>query len=301
MPFVAKLFADQPDEPQTAPGDKGAGGVCTLSPGDRVVALAVNANLWRSFDYLWPASLPAPSVGQRVRVSFGRGNRKVLGFVVDTDRRPGERALKPVGELLDAEGQFDEVLWKLGRWISGYYLTPLGMSLAAMIPSAVGRHAAKTEAVAYLQSHHADWPAALGARQKRVLDELYEARKQGVEPVTVEALTRASGSSRDSIRRLSRRKLIRVEARAVQLPELTDSARGDPFELNADQQAAVSDLSGKLTAGGFSVTLLHGVTGSGKTEVYVRAIRQVIAAGKQAILMSVPRPRISPFSLILYP
>ena len=282
---VAKLFEDQPDDPQAAPGGKGAGGGRVPSSDDRVVALAVNANLWRSFDYLWPAALPGPVVGQRVRGPFGRGNRKVLGFVVDTDRRPGEHALKAVGEVIDAEPQFDDVLWKLGQWISGYYLTPLGMSLAAMIPSAVGRHAAKTEAVAYLQSHHADWPSTLGARQKRVLDELYEARKQGVEPVTVEALRHASGCSRDSIQRLSRRKLIRVEARPVELPELTDAAGGDPFELNADQQAAMSGLSGKLIAGGFSVTLLHGVTGSGKTEVYVRAIRQVIAAGKQAILM----------------
>jgi len=47
------------------------------------------------------------------------GNRKILGFVVDTTRRPGARALKPVSEVIDPEPQFDEVLWKLGQWISG--------------------------------------------------------------------------------------------------------------------------------------------------------------------------------------
>ena len=297
MPAVAKLFEDQPDEPKAPCGgngggapdgkdpDVGAGKAVVPAPGDRVVGLAVNANLWRSFDYLWPAWLPVPAVGQRVRVAFGRGNRKTLAFVVDLARRPGTHELKAVSEVLDAQPQFDDVLWRLGQWISGYYLTPPGMSLAAMIPSAVGRHAAKCEAVAQLQSHHADWPQALGARQKRVLDELYEARAQGVEPVSVEALMRASGCSRDSIQRLARRKLIRVENRPVELPELTDAAEADPFELNADQQAAMSALSAKIDAGGFSVTLLHGVTGSGKTEVYIRAIRQVIAASRQAILM----------------
>jgi len=310
---VAKLFEDQPDDPKAprsgnggsvsgasdgagpggeGPGGQGpdgegpgGGGAGVPAPGGRVVGLAVNANLWRSFDYLWPASLPAAALGQRVRAPFGRGNRKTLAFVVDLARRPGTHELKAVGEVLDAQPQFDDVLWRLGQWISGYYLTPLGMTLAAMIPSAVGRHAARTEAVAQLISHHADWPSTLGARQKLVLDELYEARKQGVEPVSVEALMRASGCSRDSIHRLARRKLIRVENRPVELPELTDAAEADPFELNADQQAAMSALSAKLDAGGFSVTLLHGVTGSGKTEVYVRAIRQVIAAGRQAILM----------------
>jgi len=285
MSFVAKLFADQPEDPPAVPGDKGAGGVRAPSSEDRVVSVAVNANLWKAFDYIWPASAAAPVAGQRVRVSFGRGNRKTMGFVTDTDRTAGNRKLKAISEVMDAESQFDDILWKLGRWISSYYLTPLGMSLAAMIPSAVGRHAPKTEAVAYLDSHHADWPGTLGPRQKRVLDELYEARKQGVEPLTIEALRRASDCSRDSINRLKRRKLIRVESRPVELPELTDASEADPFELNADQQAAMSGLSGKLDAGGFSVTLLHGVTGSGKTEVYVRAIRQVIAAGKQAILM----------------
>jgi primosomal protein N' (replication factor Y) len=303
---VSRLFEDNPDEPK-APHGKGDGGEASDgegrdddSPpagpgaakavvpgsGDRVVGLAVNANLWRLFDYLWPASLGEPRPGQRVRAAFGRANRRTLAFVVDPDRRPGEHELKSVGEVIDAEPQLDEVLWKLGQWISGYYLTPLGMSLAAMIPSAVGRHAARTEAVARLISHHADWPATLGPRQKRVLDELYEARKQGVEPVAVGALTRASGCSRDSINRLARRELISVENRPVVLPELSDAAEADPFELNADQQAAMTALSAKLDAGGFSVTLLHGVTGSGKTEVYVRAIRQVIAAGRQAILMA---------------
>ena len=68
------------------------------------------------------------------------------------------------------------------------YVAPRGMVFAAMVPAAVGRRAGKTETVAYLLSPSADWPRALGARQRRILDELHEARKQGVEPLPLEQL-----------------------------------------------------------------------------------------------------------------
>ncbi len=256
-----------------------------VAPTDaHVVGIVVNANLWKAFDYAWPADFPDPQLGMRVRVSFGRSNRKTLGFVADTLRRPGKIKLKKVAELIDPEPQLDSTLWELGNWISRYYLTPLGMTLAAMVPSAVGRHADKTETVAFLDSSKADWPASLGARQKRVLDELLEAKRQGVEPLSLQQLTRHSGASRDSVNRLVKRGLVRLDVRPVLLPELTDAQSEDPFEVNEDQRGVLESFLPRLD-GGFSCTLLHGVTGSGKTEVYIRAIRRVVEAGKQVILM----------------
>ncbi len=251
----------------------------------RVVAVAVNANLWRTFDYLWPEALGSPQVGQRLRVPFGAGNRSTLAFVVNCNRPPSQRKLKAVSEVVDRQAQLNRTLWQLGEWIHEYYLTPLGMTLAAMIPSAVGRHAPRTETVAFLTSKRGDWPASLGARQWRILDELFEAKKQGVEPLRLEELLRRSGASRASIKGLTRRELIRMESRRVQLPELSEAEAPDPFELNADQRHVLAELTAKLEAG-FSCTLLYGVTGSGKTEIYVRLIRKVIAAGRQAIVLA---------------
>ena len=282
---VAKLF-QEPDSGASIDAVDGEDlAVVPADPSARVVGVAVAANVWQTFDYLWPDALGEPEVGQRVRVSFGRGKRARLGFVTDTLRRPGKHPLKPVRERLDETAPFDEALWKLGEWISDYYLSPLGMTLAAMIPSAVGRHAPRTETVAYLTSEKADWQRSLGPRQRRVLDELLEARKQGVEPLPVETLCKGSGASRDSIVRLRRRKLIRLESRLVRLEALSGSVQEAPFQLNADQQAVLEALLPKLDRREFSATLLYGVTGSGKTEVYVRAIRHVIDAGRQAILL----------------
>jgi len=264
-------------------GKSGAAG--GAGPAGRVVAVVVNANVWRPFDYLWPDALGSPAVGRRVRVPFGASNRRTLGFLVDCDRPATGRQLKAIAEAIDDETQFTPATWRLGRWISRYYLTPLGVALAAMIPSAVGRHATRTEAVVFLASRPSQWPASLGARQRRILDHLLEAKRQGVEPVTLEALLSHSQAGRDSIKRLRARELVRLESRPVRLPELSDAQGADPFELNSDQKKVLAQLEAKL-GGGFSCTLLYGVTGSGKTEVYVRAIRRVVEAGRQAIVLA---------------
>jgi primosomal protein N' (replication factor Y) len=251
----------------------------------RVVGVAVPANVWQDFDYLWPAGAPPPAVGQRVRVPFGRGNRPTLGFVTDRERPRARPQLKTVAEVVDAESQFDQATWALARWISRYYLTPLGMVLPAMVPSAVGRAAPRRETVVYLLAERAQWPASLGGRQKRLLDELHEARRQGIEPLTLEALRRHSGATRDSLRRLVRRGLVRTDTRPARLPQLTAEPQPDPFELNDEQRGVLAELSRRLAEERFSVTLLYGVTGSGKTEVYIRAVRRVIERGRQAILL----------------
>ncbi|MHC4295024.1 MAG: primosomal protein N' family DNA-binding protein, partial [Planctomycetota bacterium] len=250
-----------------------------------VVAVAVNANLWRTFDYLFPAELGAPQKFQRVRVPFGRGNRPTLGFIVETGRVRDTRKLKTVTELIDRSVQLDERLQRLGEWIHEYYLTPLGMTLAAMVPAAVGRGEPRKQTVAFLTAKRSEFPSALGAKQRRILDELYEAKKQGVEPLTLEHLLHHADATRDSVKRLVTRKLIRLESQPVRLEQLSDEQSADPFELNADQQRVLADLGGKV-GDGFSCTLLYGVTGSGKTEIYIRLIREVIAAGTQAIVLA---------------
>ncbi len=254
------------------------------TPDGRVVSVAINANVWRTFDYHWPDSLGEPTQGQRVRVPFGRSNKRQPGFIADCNSSFRHAKLKTVEELIDSESQLDPVHWQLASWISQYYLTPLGMTLAAMVPSAVGKHTPKTRTFVKLLCQPADWPGQLGSKQRRVLDELYEANKQGVEMLGLEELIHHSGGSRDTVMRLKRRDLVTTETRPLRLDDVNVDAAGEQITLNDDQETALAEISSKLD-GGFSSTLLYGVTGSGKTEVYIRAIQKVIDAGKQAIVL----------------
>ncbi len=253
------------------------------APAGQVVGVVVNSNLWPSFDYLWPQELGEPQRGMRVRVPFGKGNRKTLAFVTATSLPKSSRELKVVAEVLDADPPLTEKLWELANWISRYYVTPLGMVLAAMIPSAVGRHAAPTQTFACLRKERHDWPKRLGLRQKKVLDSLLEARMQGLAQLPLEELLHHSGATRDTVSRLAAQDLLKLHSEARTLDDLSIDGLKDPFEINQDQVAALAAISRSL--GSFKPLLLHGVTGSGKTEVYVRAIREVIAQGKQAILL----------------
>ena len=114
----------------------------TKAPAGCVVAVAVNAPVWSEYDYVFPEALGLPFIGQRVKAPFGRGGRKVLGFVVALGATPDPSVtLKAVSERLDESPQLTEPLMALARWISQYYVAPLGMVLGAMAPSVVGPRA----------------------------------------------------------------------------------------------------------------------------------------------------------------
>jgi len=269
MAGMGRLFADSAD----------------ADTGDAsIVAVAVAANVYKTFDYLWPARLGPPAAGVRVRVPFGRGNRKTTGFVTEADRPRGDRALKAVAEVIDREPRLTDKLRQLADWMTRYYLAPAGMVLGAMVPSAVGQSPAATETAVRLDSEPEDWLSRLGARQREVLDELLEARRQGVDSLPLDRLAARGRGSRDAVRRLAQRGLVRTEVRPRAPESLSEATEPCPFELNDDQRRVLADVEASLNDG-FGVTLLHGVTGSGKTEIYIRAAHAVVAAGRQAVLL----------------
>jgi len=141
------LFEDFEDSDLAPPVMEGGG--C-------VVSVVLNANVWGEYSYLFPSSFGDPFVGQRVKVPFGRGNRETLGFVIQTAPPVTAHKLKPIASVVDTLPQFDDGMIELGKWISSYYLTPLGMTLAGMIPSAIGQFSPKHQTVVFLNAPRAD-------------------------------------------------------------------------------------------------------------------------------------------------
>lgn len=240
------------------------------------------------YSYTIPdALLDSLRPGQRVEVPLGRGNRTVVGFCIQLDRQAWRSTLKPIAKVLDDEPLLDEGLIELARWIARYYCCPTGRALSAMVPEPV-RQKSGFERVRLLrlarplETIEAE-AKRIGPAQRKVLEYL-EARD---EPVEWAALKEALGCSDAPIKAAQKRAWLTVEEirRPKQAPNFDQPPEEPSFRLNADQVGAIHAVRHAAEGGQFRVLLLHGVAGSGKTEVYVRSIREAVAAGKQAIML----------------
>ncbi len=231
------------------------------------------------------AILAALQPGQRVLVPFGRRSRLAPAFVLTIDRGPWDSTLKSVDSILDPAGGLDDHLIELGQWISRYYCCPLGRTLAAMVPAAVRRQSG-FETVRHVRLTPAFDPASVGrlGQKQRALLDLLEA---ATEPLRVDELLASVGASRSSLRALIDRGW--VEEMVTKRPPETSYERTvveDPaFVLNEQQGAALDRVGAAMQTAEFRAVLLYGVSGSGKTEVYIQAIRRTLETGRQAIML----------------
>ncbi len=226
-------------------------------------------------------------VGSRVVVPFR--NRKYTGYVVAAHGRVPGFEVRNVLEF--HERVIDEKLLALTRWIADRYLCSWGEAIAAAVPAAIRRHKASgTIAIAALVSGSTFEPRT--ERQRIVLDILRTARG----PMPVGDLRARAEANSETVRRLVKAGAISISrAPATDVDVLSDlivEAAKD-IELTPEQRAALVTIERAMDGERPTTVLLHGVTGSGKTEVYLRAIRHAVAAGRQSIVL-VPEIALTP-------
>jgi primosomal protein N' (replication factor Y) len=289
--------------------------------------VALEQSIDKSLDYAIPAGLVSSlRVGQRVRVPLGRNNRPVLGYVTSVRETSDHPKIKRLLDIADERVLVPPKLMELARWMSRYYCTPLGTVLETIIPSAVKKKIGlgyvqrvrlaqgREQVQAILEKTKAPKRRAILARLLQLEPPSASGDASGGGDVSAAAeaggaggagaidivrLAGESGATIRTIRKLVRLGLITITPE-VDLPRLADVPEPDGSgaeadrPLNEDQQKVFDALRPRVAPGaGFSVNLLMGVTGSGKTEVYLQCIREVVRAGRRAIVL-VPEIALTP-------
>ena len=256
-----------------------------------LLEVAVPAPLMGLFDYLAPPQTGVElSPGMRVRVPFGRGTRVGLLVSLKTSSALPPEKLRQALEVLDSEPLLPGDVQRLLRWASAYYQHPPGEVFATAVPKALrdGKGTAAGEPAFALTPSGLSADAGLLRRaptQERALALL----RASTAPVAADGLAILGTGWRRAVNALAARGWVE-EMRGA--PGLTPvfAAADEPPALTGDQSKAVAAIT---SARGFQCFLLDGVTGSGKTEVYLRCIQERLDAGRQCLVL-VPEIGLTP-------
>lgn len=255
----------------------------------RIAKIVLPIRLHQTFDYIVPDSLvDEVAIGKRVKIPFG--HRQAVGIItaISSHSEYDVSKLKTINELIDQQSLFSSKLWQFLLWAADYYHYPLGEVLFHAIPILLrqGRAASLSETLIWQlteQGKAADSKALSRSVKQQSLLSLMQAGSE-IEP---------NHFSPAVYKGLSDKGLIEKIAVMPTIKQWQDTAsfNPSPFALNQQQSDALALINQQLDD--FSVFLLEGVTGSGKTEVYLQALETIILQGKQALVL-VPEIGLTP-------
>ena len=265
-------------------------------------AIAVEAPLTTIFHYSIPEKLTGKvQPGSRVTAPFGP--RRIRGFCValsedcpiDPKKCRDIISAGPEGEIVLSS------LLELTSWAAAYYYSSWGMMLAAAVPSAV-RKGHKAETALYAQLNRKEEEIRLtitflpkkAAKQEAVLRYMLE--NAGKQEMLASRILAATGAAHQTLRSLEKKGLLTITEKIFDRDRISLKPEKKEIILNLEQSTAINTINQILDKAEFRPFLLYGITGSGKTEVYLRCMSHALEQGK-SVLVLVPEISLTPQTL----
>lgn len=254
-----------------------------------------NKKLNKVYDYLIKfEDEQSAQVGKRVLVNFGNGKgRSVEGIIVKliNTQEDANSKLKYITQILDSESYLDEGKLKLAKWIAKMYFCNVYTALKLMLPQSTDKLKqkkinGKTITMVELVSSRTNIESEIeskkitSAKQIMLLRELINVGK-----IPIEDIINSLGISRAIVKAVEKKGYVRLVQEDVKIIDFGNVERSEKLEPTAEQSQVINGLIDKINIGEFNVALLMGVTGSGKTEVYLQAIEECLRLNKTAIVL----------------
>ncbi len=254
-----------------------------------IVDVAVNVPLKQLFSYRVPEHLVAAvQVGMRAEIPFGR--RTTIGFIISV-RRCQAQDLKDLIGLSDDDPLLPSALIKLLCWAADYYYHPIGQVVRSALPAGLGSHNTTTRILTEPYYTVKDCSIRLrGRKQRELLQFIIDHNGAGLA-----SIRQSFSAPHSSLKTLVDSGVLNVESRELlRDPFLLEKIPDDTsLTLNTSQNKAIESISSAIEKESFCGFLLHGVTGSGKTEVYLHVVEQCLEEGRQALVL-VPEISLTP-------
>jgi primosomal protein N' (replication factor Y) len=252
------------------------------------VEVAVNIPSEKTFIYDVPEAFEDKiAIGKRVLAPFGR--KKMTGYIVGVSSLTEREGVKGILDVLDEEPLFSEDDLRFYRWAADYYMYPLGKALGEILPARPELKPRKETSVSLASGWKGE--TRLSKKESEIVRYLEDKGETGAAE-----LRREFNLTAALLKRMEKKGIViaagrEVVRRAAEGPVI--GMRSDSITLNSAQETALKEILSGLQSKDYSVYLLHGVTGSGKTEVYLRALCETLRLGGSAIFL-VPEIALTP-------